>query len=98
MESTETRSERGTFFLLRAVVLVVVVPALLITGYAALSLQGHQEDFPSKPMQTWPIGVSSLILAPVLSWAALKPSRGSQLAAVALALVCFAAAWASFLL
>lgn len=48
-------------------------------------------------MQTWPIGVSSLALAAALAWLALRPSRGSQPALVATAVVLFATAWASFL-
>lgn len=83
--------------MLRAALLVVVIPALLVLGYAALSLQGHQEDFPSQPMQTWPVGVSSLALAGALAWAAVRPSRGVQPAVVAIALVVFVVAWATYL-
>jgi hypothetical protein len=78
--------------------LVVVVPALLIVSYAAFSLQGHQEDSPSKPFQTWPIGISSLLLAAALAWVAARPSRGLQPLAVALASVLFLLAWAALLL
>lgn len=87
---------RGLLFL-RASLLVVVVPALLIVSYGAFSLQGHREDFPSKPMQTWSIGVASLALAAALSWSAARPSRGLQPVVVAIALVCFLAAWAAYL-
>lgn len=72
-----------------------MIPALVILGYAALALQGHQEDYPSKPMQTWPIGASALLLAAALSWVAARPSRGLQPAIVAAALVLFIVAWAS---
>jgi hypothetical protein len=83
--------------LLRSILLVVVVPALLVVGYAALSLQGHREDSPSQPMQTWPVGVSSLMLAAALAWAAARPSRGLQPVVVAVALVVFVASWATCL-
>ena len=83
--------------MLRAVLIVVVIPALIVVGYAALSLQGHQEDFPSKPMQTWPIGASSFSLAGALAWAAVRPSRGLQPPVVAIALLAFVAAWATYL-
>jgi hypothetical protein len=96
---TEARTEprRGGFFLLRAVLLVVVVPVLVVVGYGAFSLQGHQEDFPSKPMQTWPIGATSFVLAAALSWAVARPSRGLQPAIVAVALVSFLLAWVPYL-
>jgi hypothetical protein len=84
-------------FLLRAVLLVLVVPGLVVIAYGAFSLQGHQEDFPSEPIQSWPIGVTSLALAAALSWAVLRPSRGLQPALIAITLLLFAAAWATFL-
>ena len=82
---------------LRATVLVVVVPALVIVSYGAFSLQGHREDFPSKPMQTWPIGVASLVLAAALCWVAARPSRGLQPIIAVIALVCFMVTWAACL-
>lgn len=87
---------RGRLFL-RASLLVVIVPALIVVSYGAFSLQGHREDFPSKPMQTWPIGVASLALAAALSWSAARPSRGLQPVVVAIALLFFLAAWAAYL-
>lgn len=84
-------------FLLRAVLLVLVVPGLIVVAYGAFNLQGHREDYPSEPMQTWPIGVTSLALAASLTWLALRPSRGFQPALVATTLALFALAWASFL-
>ena len=87
---------KGPLFL-RASLLVVVVPVLIIVSYGAFSLQGHREGFPSKPMQTWPIGITSLALAAALSWSAARPSRGLQPVVVAIALVCFLAAWAAYL-
>jgi hypothetical protein len=96
--NTSTKSTRwGTTFLLRALLLVLVVPALIFVAYAALSLQGHQEDFPSQPMQTWPIGISSLALAATVAWAAVRPSKGLQPVVIAIAIVAFAAAWATYL-
>jgi hypothetical protein len=98
LPDTNTRhAQRGGLFLLRAVLFVVVVPALIFVGYAALALQGHREDFPSKPMQTWPIGVSSLVLAAALSWVAARPSRGLQPVIVGMALIVFLVAWATYL-
>lgn len=85
-------------FLLRAGLVVVVVPALLFLSYAAFALQGDREDFPSKPLETWPIGVSALFLAAALSWLAARPSRGSQPLVVGIALLLFFLAWAIFLL
>lgn len=85
-------------FLLRAGLIVVVVPALLFLSYVAFALQGEREDFPSKPLETWPIGVSALVLAAALSWLAARPSRGSQPLIVALALLFFFVSWAIFLL
>jgi hypothetical protein len=94
--STQPTRKRVALFL-RGVLIVVVIPALVVVGYGGLSLQGHQEDFPSKPMQTWPIGVSSFALAGALAWAAAQPSRGLQPVVVAIALVAFAVAWAIYL-
>jgi len=88
--------DRGLLFL-RASLLVVIAPALLIVSYGAFSLQGHREDFPSKPMQTWPIGVTSLALAATLSWVAARPSRGLQPLIAAVALMCFTVAWTAYL-
>lgn len=101
MEVSEASPEsrrRGSIFWLRAALLCVVIPALIVVGYAAMSLQGHREDYPSKPMQTWPIGISSFLLAAALSWAAARPSRGMQPVVIATCLVLFLAAWITFLL
>lgn len=96
---TEPRRAQGSgFFLLRATLFVLVVPALVFVGYAALALQGDREDFPSKPMQTWPIAVSALLLAAALSWLAARPSRGLQPVIVVIALMLFIVAWAPYLL
>ena len=84
--------------MLRIALVVVVIPALVVLGYVALALQGHQEDFPSKQMQTWPIGASSLVLAGVLSWAAARPSRELQPVIAAIALAFFLLAWGAYLL
>jgi amino acid transporter len=92
-EQTRGRS----LFFLRAALLVVVIPALVIVSYGAFALQGHQEDFPSKPMQTWPIGVSALTLAAALAWVATRPSRGLQPLVAVVALVCFMVTWAAYL-
>jgi hypothetical protein len=90
--------QEGGMFLLRAGLIIVVVPALLFLSYAAFALQGEREDFPSKPLETWPIGVSALVLAAALAWFAARPSRGSQPLIVAIALLFFFLAWAIFLL
>jgi hypothetical protein len=98
LPNTKAQHTQGSgLFLPRAALLVVAVPTLILVGYAALALQGHREDFPSKPMQTWPIGVSSLLLAAALSWVAARPSRGLQPAIVGIALALFLVAWASYL-
>jgi len=95
---TKAQHTQGSgLFLLRAALLVVAVPILVVVGYAAFSLQGHREDFPSEPMQTWPIGVSSLLLAAALSWVAARPSRGLQPVIVSMALALYLVAWASHL-
>jgi hypothetical protein len=101
VEASDARQEstrRGGLFLLRAVLATVVIPALLIVGYAALSLQGHREDYPSQPMQTWPIGLSSLLLAATLLWVSARPSHGAQPIAVTAAFAFFLLAWAALLL
>jgi len=90
-------AQRSGLFWLRAALVVLVIPALVLLAYAALSLQGHREDFPSKPMQTWPIGLSALLLAAALSWLAARPSRGSQPLIVLSALMLFIGAWATYL-
>lgn len=100
MESPNPSTEpapRGGVFFLRVALVVLVIPTLLVVAYGALALQGHREDFPSEPMQTWPIGVSSLLLAATLSWVAARPSRGLQPAIIALALILFVVAWAALL-
>lgn len=99
LPNTDTRDVQGSgFFLLRAILAILIVPALVFVGYAALALQGHREDFPSKPMQTWPIGVSALLLAAALSWVAARPSRGWQPIVVVITSFFFFVAWASYLL
>ena len=100
MELPDTNTQdaqRGGLFLLRVALFVAVIPALVFVGYAALALQGHREDFPSEPMQTWPIGVSSLMLAAALSWVAARPSRGLQPVVVGVTLVFLLVAWATYL-
>jgi len=97
--NTDTRPAQGSgFFLLRATLAVLVVPALVVLGYAALALQGHREDFPSKPMQTWPLGVSALLLAAAVSWVAARPSRGLQPVVVVMALFLAIVTWVSYFL
>ena len=88
----------GRLFVLRAALVILVIPALLFIAYAAFALQGDREDFPSKPMQTWPIGVSSLLLTAALAWFAARPSRGLQPMIVVIALLFFCVTWATFLL
>lgn len=98
LRDSKAQPAKGSgLFLLRAALVVVAIPTLLVVGYAAFSLQGHREDFPSKPMQTWPIGVSSLLLAAALSWVAARPSRGLQPAIVSMTFALFLVAWASYL-
>ncbi len=70
MKSAEQKG--GWLWWLRALTLVVVVPFLLLLGYAGFSLQGYTNDSGSKPLQTWPSGVASLLLAGILAWVALK--------------------------
>ena len=100
MEASDAKQEptpRGGLFLLRAVLATLVIPALLVVAYAALSLQGHREDYPSQPMQTWPIGLSSLLLAAALLWVTARPSRGAQPIVAAAASGFFLLTWAALL-
>jgi len=57
---------------LRALTLVLVVPFLLVSAWAAFSLQGYTETYGAAGVQTWPIGVASLFLAAVLGWTAVR--------------------------
>jgi hypothetical protein len=97
LPDTARPTPKGAALFLRGVLLVAVVPFLIVVAYGALSLQGHREDSPSQPMQTWPIGISSFVLAAALAWAAVRPSRRLQPVVIAIAFVAFAAAWATFL-
>jgi hypothetical protein len=64
-----------TAFLLRAVALVLLIPALLVIALAAFNLQGYQNDPQSAVFQTWPIGATSLALAAALTWMVIRPSE-----------------------
>jgi hypothetical protein len=99
LPDTKTRDSQGRgLLLLRGVLVVLFIPALIFIGYAALALQGDREDFPSRPMQTWPIGASALVLAAALCWVAARPSRGLQPVIAITALVLFIIACTTYLL
>jgi len=89
---------RGPAFLLRATTLVLLVPALIVTGWGAFNLQGYQNDPQSGVFQTWPVGVASLALAASLTWLAIRPS-GNQLQKIvtSAAFVVFVLSWISVL-
>ena len=73
MQAEKPNQREGWLFWARAIVLVVVVPMLLVVGYASFALQGSGTDLDSDPIQTWPFSVVSLILGGVLTWVAVRP-------------------------
>jgi FtsH-binding integral membrane protein len=86
--------QHGAAFLLRAITLVLLVPALIVIAWAAFNLQGYQNDPQSAVFQTWPVGVASLALAASLAWLAIRPSRESpQKVVTAGAFVAFMVSW-----
>ena len=101
MRQSDLRAEgdrRGVGYWLRAVCLVLVIPALLVLAWAAFGLQGYQNDPQSKPFQTWPAGVGTLALAAALAWICVRrPSDPLQRWTAALALIVFATTWAGVL-
>jgi hypothetical protein len=89
---------RGVSFWLRAICLVLVIPALLVLAWAAFGLQGYQNDPQSKSFQTWPAGVGSLVLAAALGWICLRrPSTRLQRWVAGLAFFVFLVTWAGVL-
>ena len=71
---TEKLSQRfDRLWWLRAVIALLIVPILLVLGYAGFSLQGYTNDLGSRPVQSWQFGTACLILAGVLTWIALRP-------------------------
>lgn len=93
--SSDSPSPRqGAGFWLRALTLVLIVPGLVVLGWAAFGLQGYQNDPESKTFQTWPAGVASICLAVCLAWIALKPSHDPpQRVITGLAVVAFLVSW-----
>ena len=92
-ESVKPAEQKGGWlWWIRALILVVFVPALLFLGYVGFSLQGYTNDSGSKPLQTWPSGAASLLLAGILAWAALKarPIARKHLVLIGLAFAVFA--------
>jgi hypothetical protein len=86
---------RGAGFWLRALTLVLIVPALIVLAWAAFGLQGYQNDPQSDVFETWPAGVTSLALAACLAWIAARPSdEGFQRIITGMASVAFAVSWA----
>jgi len=80
--------------MLRAITLVLFVPALVVVAWAAFGLQGYQNDPESAVFQTWPAGVASLALAGSLTWMAIRPSGGSfQKIVTGMAFAFFAISW-----
>jgi len=87
-------TRRGAGFWLRAITLVLIVPALVVIAWAAFGLQGYQNDPQSDVFQTWPAGVASLALAGSLAWMAIRPSAKSLQGIVAgAAFVAFVVSW-----
>lgn len=97
MEQTDLSpvgDRRGAGYWLRAVCLVLVVPALLVLAWAAFGLQGYQNDPQSQSFQTWPAGVGTLLLAAALGWICTRrPSTPLQRWVMGLALFVFVATW-----
>jgi hypothetical protein len=67
-------TRRGAGFWLRAITIVLIVPALVVIAWVAFGLQGYQNDPQSAVFQTWPAGVASLALAGSLTWIAIWSS------------------------
>jgi hypothetical protein len=83
---------------LRALTLVLLVPALVVIAWGAFNLQGYQNDPQSAVFQTWHLGVTSLALAASLAWMSLRPSEESlQKIVVAAAVGAFAISWIAVL-
>jgi hypothetical protein len=73
VESVKPGEQKGGWlWWIRALIVVVVIPFLLFLGYVGFSLQDYTNDSGSKPLQTWPSGAASLLLAGILAWIALK--------------------------
>jgi hypothetical protein len=91
----EPRSmQRGAGFWLRAITLVLIVPALVVIALAAFGLQGYQNDPQSDVFQTWPAGVASLALAGCFAWMAIRPSdEPLQKVVTGMASVAFVISW-----
>lgn len=79
----------GWFRWVRILILLVIVPALLVLSYAGFNLQGYQDDLETRPLETWPFGATSLVLAVVLARIALRAQLPGRLhfALVGLAVV-----------
>jgi hypothetical protein len=87
-------AQRGAGFWLRAITLVLTVPALVVIAWAAFGLQGYQNDPQSSVFQTWPAGVASLALAASLVWTAINRSAGPlQKIVTGMAFVAFVITW-----
>jgi len=92
LEPQSTR--RGAGFWLRAITLVLIVPALVVIAWAAFGLQGYQNDPQSDVFQTLPAGVASLALAASLAWMVIRPSGGSlQGIVTGMAFIAFMLSW-----
>jgi hypothetical protein len=86
--------QHGAGFWLRAITLVLFVPALVVIAWAAFGLQGYQNDPQSDVFQTWPAGVASLALAGSLAWMAIRPSDESlQKIVASMAFLAFGTSW-----
>ena len=87
MQTEKLNQRFGRLWWFRAVIVLLVVPILLVLGYAGFSLQGYTNDLDSQPVQSWPFGAACLILAGVLTWTALRsrPIGRVQFALIGLA-------------
>jgi hypothetical protein len=87
-------TQRGAGFWLRAITLVLIIPALVVIAWVAFGLQGYQNDPQSVAFQTWPAGVTSLALAGSLAWMAARPADESlQKIVTGVAFVVFVMSW-----
>lgn len=87
-------TQRGAGFWLRAITLVLIIPALVVVAWVAFGLQGYQNDPQSDVFQTWPAGVTSLALAGSLAWIVIRPSdEALQRIVAGAAFVAFLLSW-----
>jgi hypothetical protein len=83
----EADQKFGWLWWSRVLIVLVIVPVLLVLAYVGFSLQGYTNDLGSRPMESWPLGTASLLLAALLTWVALRtrPPGRLHLALIGLA-------------